>query len=573
MCLSPRPHQPLRGSDLGLGYELGLSVQRVSGEGEAVAGDKKRDRRWREYQESLAAEAAQGAKGGTPAPSPQRANGGHHPGSTTLGDYIQVAKQTQAKPRPLLMRARQAPAGPSSDVESAHRGRMPADQASSSSSVAPERDAARACERACGVPCNRRVARQRARQYSAAVEGAVGIAQEEAAEWAHGMAIHTQTVAAIAAGLTAVAAHGAATAQVNGELAAADEEARLTQEAHCLQGGRGEGAGRGACPREAKKEAEERAHAEATAKAQEDAAKKEAIEAARRKVAEEKAKTEAELAALEAQKSRLQQAREAEAARAREEAEARAAAATAAAMEEAEAKLHRETPPGGSRVETLRKLFEGDASSRMKLDEVDTGSSGSSGTTAHRRRKGKGKTPERPGRPVGGHPHDSDLFFTASDGDERGRRHRQVVAWKGGGRGDVPMEPEGEDEDLPPPYRSSESSVTETPRWGDMDEDDDMEFSITRKRPSSEPPRRPGRDPPGPLAEDHQDPLEDAHQVDPLEVDHRAGEDPLTGRTRRRPSWRTPWGPPTTHQGTATRIPPGGGLSTSAGESSCSSWR
>ena len=30
------------------------------------AGDKKRDRRWREYQESLAAEAAQGAKGGTP---------------------------------------------------------------------------------------------------------------------------------------------------------------------------------------------------------------------------------------------------------------------------------------------------------------------------------------------------------------------------------------------------------------------------------------------------------------------------------------------------------------------------
>ena len=118
------------------------------------AGDKKRDRRWREYQESLAAEAAQGAKGGTPAPSPQRANGGHHPGSTTLGDYIQVAKQTQAKPRPLLLRARQAPAGPSSDVESAHRGRMPADQASSSSSVAPERDVARACERACGVPCN-----------------------------------------------------------------------------------------------------------------------------------------------------------------------------------------------------------------------------------------------------------------------------------------------------------------------------------------------------------------------------------------------------------------------------------
>ena len=357
------------------------------------AGDRKRERRWREYQESLAAEAAQGAKGGTPAPSPQRPNGGHHPSSTTLGDYIQVAKQTQAKPRPLLLRARQAPAGPSSDVESAHRGRMPADQASSSSSVAPERDVALACERACGVPCNRRVARQRARQYSAAVEGATGIAQEEAAQWAHGMAIHAQTVAAIAAGLTAAAAHGAATAWVNGELAAADEEARLTQEAIACKEAEVKALEEALAQGRAKKEAEERAHAEATAKAQEDAAKKEAIEAARRKVTEEKAKTEAELAALEAQKAQLLQAREAEAARAREEAEARAAAATAAAMEEAEAKLRHETPPGGSRVETLRRLFEGDASSRMKLDEADTGSSGSGGTTARRRREGQREDP------------------------------------------------------------------------------------------------------------------------------------------------------------------------------------
>ena len=379
-------------------------------------------------------------------------------------------------------------------MESAHRGRMPADQASSSSSVAPDRDVARACERVCGVPCNLRVVRQRARQHSAAVEGAVGIAQEEAAEWAHGMAIHARTVAAIAAGLTAVAAHGAATAQVNGELAAADKEARLTQEAIACREAEVRALEEALAQERAKKEAEERAHAEATAKAQADAAKKDAIEAARRKVAEEKAKTEAELAALEAQKARLQQAREAEAARAREEAEVRAAAATAAAMEEAEAKLRRETPPGGSRVETLRKLFEGDASSRMTLDEADTGSSESSGPTAHRRRKGKGKTPERPRRPAGGHPHDSDPFFTASDGDERGRRHRQVVAWTGGGGGDVPMEPEGEGEDLPPPYRSSEFSETETPRWGDMDEDDDMDFGITKKRPSSDPPRRPDGD-------------------------------------------------------------------------------
>ena len=79
-------------------------------------------------------------------------------------------------------------------------------------------------------------------------------------------------------------------------------------------------------------------------------------------------------------------------------------------------------------MENLRKLFEGDASSKMTLDEVDTGSSGSSGPTAYRRRKGKGKTPQRPRRPAGGQPHDSDPFFTASDGDERGRRHHRGVA-------------------------------------------------------------------------------------------------------------------------------------------------
>ena len=137
------------------------------------AGDRRRDRKWREYQESLAAEAAQGARGETPAHSPQRAGGGHHIGHTTLGDFMEVAKQAKAKPRPLLLRK----SGPSSDVESAHRGRMPADQASSSSSVAPnQRDLARACECACGVPCNLRVARQRATQQNAAMEGAVGIA-------------------------------------------------------------------------------------------------------------------------------------------------------------------------------------------------------------------------------------------------------------------------------------------------------------------------------------------------------------------------------------------------------------
>ena len=521
------------------------------------AGDRRRDRKWREYQESLAAEAAQGARGGTPAHGPQRANGGHRPGHTTLGAFLQVAKPAKAQPRQLHLRK----SGPSSDVESAHRGRMPADQTSSSSSVAPDqRDVARACERACGVPCNLRVVRQRATQQKAAVEGAVSIAQQEAANWAHGMAIHPSTVAAIAAGLTAVAAHGAATAQVKGEVAAADEEARLTLEAIACKEAEVKALEEALAQERAKKEAEERAHAEATAKAQADAAKKDAIEAARREVAEERAKTEAELGALEAEKARLQQTREAEAARALEEAERRAAAATAAAMEEAEAKLRRETPPGGSRVETLRKLFEGDASSKMTLDEADTGSSGSSGPTAHRRRKGKKKTPERPRRPAGGHPHDSDPFFTASDGDERGRRHRRVVAWTGGRGGDVPMEPEGEDENIPPPYRSSESSETETPRLGDMDEDDDMDFDITKKphpRTHRGDPAETHRDP---LAEDHQDPLEDAHQVDPLEADHRAGEDPLDRADPAEALLEDPLGTPTTHQGTATRIPPGGGL-------------
>ena len=151
-------------------------------------------------------------------------------------------------------------------------------------------------------------------------------------------------------------------------------------------------------------------------------------------------------------------------------------------------------------METLRKLFEGDASSKMKLDlgEVDTGSSGDIGPTTHRRRKGKWKTPERARRPADEYPHDSDPFFTASDEDGRDRRHRRGMAGEGGG--DVYMEPEGEGEDLPPPYRSSVSTAceTETARWGDMDEDDDMDFGYTEKPPSSDPPRAPGGDPPGP---------------------------------------------------------------------------
>ena len=149
-------------------------------------------------------------------------------------------------------------------------------------------------------------------------EGAVGIAQEEAADWGRGMAFHASNSAAIAAGLTAAAAHEAATARVRGEVAAAAQEARLAQEAIVRKEAGVKALEEALAQKRARKEAEERAHAAATTKAQVDAARKDAIEAARRKVAEERAKTEAELALLEAENARLQRAREAEATRARE---------------------------------------------------------------------------------------------------------------------------------------------------------------------------------------------------------------------------------------------------------------
>ena len=98
--------------------------------------------------------------------------------------------------------------------------------------------------------------------------------------------------------------------------------------------------------------------------------------------------------------------------------------------------------------------------------------------------------------------------------------------------------------------------------------------SVTRRSPH--PPTHRGdpaethRDP---LAEDHQDPLEDAHQVDPQEADLREGEDPLERADPAEALLEDPLGTPTTHQGTVTRMPPGGGLSTSAGGSSLSSAR
>ena len=71
------------------------------------------------------------------------------------------------------------------------------------------------------MPCNLQAARQRATQHSAAVNGAVGIAQQEAAEWGRGMAFHASTVAVIAAGVTAATAQEAAAARVRSEVAVA----------------------------------------------------------------------------------------------------------------------------------------------------------------------------------------------------------------------------------------------------------------------------------------------------------------------------------------------------------------
>ena len=547
----------------------GSSSSASPGKEKRSAGDRKRDRKWREYQESLVADAAQGARGGTPGHSPQRASGGYHPGHTTLGDFFQVAKHAKAKPRQLHLRK----SGPSSDVESAHRGRMPADQASSSSSVAPDqRDVARACERACGVPCNLRVARQRATQQNAAMEGAVGIAQQEAAEWEHGMAIHASTVAAIAAGLTARAAHEAATAQVKGEAAAATEEARLTQEAIACKEAEVKALEEVLAQERAKKEAEERAHAEATAKAQADAAKKDAIEAARRKVAEERAKTEAELAALEAEKARLQQAREAEAARAREEAEGPAAAANGGSIGQA--------PPRDS----PGRIPNGDPSKAFRMGMPPPKwrwirrrwTRAAVGAVAPLPTDG-GRVRGRPPRGHGGQPADTPTTPTPSSPPATGMNEAADIAeewlaeeedtspWSRRVRVRISLLPTGA-RSLPRagPRRPGGATWTRMMTW----------TSTTRRSPHPRTHRgNPAETHQDPLAEDHQDPLEDAHQVDPLEADHRAGEDPLDRADPAEALLEDPLGTPTTHQGTATRIPPGGGSSTSAGGSSPSSAR
>ena len=68
--------------------------------------------------------------------APTPGNGGHHPAATTLGDFMDVARRSKAKPAHPLQLKR---SGPSSDVESAQRGAppRPGPSASVSSSGAP----------------------------------------------------------------------------------------------------------------------------------------------------------------------------------------------------------------------------------------------------------------------------------------------------------------------------------------------------------------------------------------------------------------------------------------------------
>ena len=137
------------------------------------------------------------------------------------------------------------------------------------------------------------------------------------------------------------------------------------------------------------------------------------------------------------------------------------------------------------------------------------------------------------------------------------------------------MEPEGESENLPPPYRSLESTEceTETASWGDMDEDDDVDFGYTEKTPSSDPPRGPGGGSTGPPGGGPSGSPGGPHQVDPQEADLRVGEDPLDRADPAEALLEDPLRTPTAHRRRVTRRPLGAGSSTSAGGSRPSSVR
>ena len=93
-------------------------------------------------------------------------------------------------------------------------------------------------------------------------------------------------------------------------------------------------------------------------------------------------------------------------------------------MEEAEAKIKRETPPG---------VLTGQPSKALRMGPLiqDEHRLGCGGLREQRGQcachlhppQGQGEDPREGRRPTEGHPCDSDPFFTCSDGDGRDRRH------------------------------------------------------------------------------------------------------------------------------------------------------
>ena len=128
--------------------------------------------------------------------APTPANGGHHPGAATLDDFLAVAQRSKAKPRLLPLKR----SGPSSDVESGHRG---GPSPSSHSAASQRGKVVVASERVCGMPCDLQAAGNRAAQQNAAVDRAVLIAQEQAHHRKHGMAIIASAVATVSAEIRA----------------------------------------------------------------------------------------------------------------------------------------------------------------------------------------------------------------------------------------------------------------------------------------------------------------------------------------------------------------------------------
>ena len=142
---------------------------------------------------------------------------------------------------------------------------------------------ARACKRVCRVPCDLQVARDPVAEQNAAVDGAVLIVQNEAAQWQQGMAIQASTAAAILAAVTAAAAREALAACERRETRAVAREAAVARkaceahEATAKKEAEVNALEEAVANERARKEAETKAHQKALVKAQGNAAKREAI--------------------------------------------------------------------------------------------------------------------------------------------------------------------------------------------------------------------------------------------------------------------------------------------------------